>query len=97
MGDRDGDRSTTGGGTKEPGSRRAVQEQPVTVAGVSDRKDHRFAVKAQGDVGDQSGVEDLVEHRAVAHLAVAEPVHARPFSDWQQVCRHDCHCAREVV
>ena len=50
MGDRNGDRSTTGGGPKGAGSRPAVQEQPVTVAGVSDRKDHRSAVKAQSDV-----------------------------------------------
>ena len=69
-----------------------------TVAGVGDRKDYRFAVKAQGDVGDQSGVEDLVEHRAIAHLAIAEPVHAGPFSHRQQVChRYDRHSAREVV
>ena len=97
VGDGDGDLSTSRGCPQEPGSGGAVQQEPVTVAGVGDREHHRLTVKAQGDVRDQSGVEDLVKHLAITDLAVAEPVHAGAFGDGQQVRRHDCHCVRQVV
>ena len=74
---------------EQPAAGGAVQQQAVAVPGVPDRQDHRHPVPDHADVRDQPGVEHLVQHPALVHLAVRQPGHPGAVAGRQQV--HAAH------
>ena len=65
---------------------RAVEEQPITVAPVDHRDDHRPVAVDERNVGDQSAIEDIPHGRAVVRRAMSRLSHAIEIGDLEGLC-----------
>ncbi len=72
-GDGDADRDPRGEPTEHPAQRRAMDQQPVAVAGMDGGNGVRPAVDDEGDVADPLGVEDGVDRVDVVGPALGVP------------------------